>query len=442
MQTPQALNSLGLALLACFSTSFAHAASTEALVQSDNFEAAYKQGNLELHTREGDPQFDLAFAKAALRTGNLEDALFALDRVTLLQPDNAQARLLMAETLLALKSPDEALQQLAQVKKPTTAEFAQTDALFANIHSSRPAKPLQYTAWVDYSFGYDSNVNFGTYHDSFLGFGNVVVPLGKAATEQSANYNRIGLGGAVQKTLGAGQAVDAILTLGAKENLGEFFDQQSIRLNTGYSVKHRLNTIRVSFRYEQDEIDANHFRKLKGLLGQVTGPGSYAWNQGWETTTVLGIADLQYPNASVRDTTQYIVGYEGRKQLGNLAHTLRGYYVSENSDAGLAAIDRDVYTANWQVEHTNAKALCQYLPSTLTPFARLTYSYAKHDGSTLPAGDKRQDDIVSLGLGGRWNYTEKMTLRAEYNFLQNASNSSVNDLKRNLFEIGLRYSFL
>src|SRR5258708_12393226 len=78
--------------------------------------------------RAGDPEFDYLLGVAALDSGNLERAVFALERVLAVQPNNHLARAEIARAYLDMGERDAARQQfetqrrhpLPQAPKPTT----------------------------------------------------------------------------------------------------------------------------------------------------------------------------------------------------------------------------------------------------------------------------------------------------------------------------------
>src|SRR5207244_648186 len=62
--------------------------------------------------RAGDPEFDYLLGLAALDSGELERAVFALERVLAVQPDNHLARAEIARAYLEMGARDAARQEL------------------------------------------------------------------------------------------------------------------------------------------------------------------------------------------------------------------------------------------------------------------------------------------------------------------------------------------
>src|SRR4051812_6031670 len=85
---------IAVALFAVAASAFADALTDRArrLIAERNHQAAYKLLLPQEGTRAGDPEFDYLLGISALDSGDLERAVFALERVLAVQPNNHVAR--------------------------------------------------------------------------------------------------------------------------------------------------------------------------------------------------------------------------------------------------------------------------------------------------------------------------------------------------------------
>lgn len=456
------LRAVSVAALTGVLSAPALAASVEALVKAGKYQEAYQQGLAQQEAREGTPSFDSAFATAALRSGHPGEAMFAFDRMLVMNPNNVGARLGLAEAMIALKNHKGAQAELMVAGKMrlTPAQRHRLGELQARAEApadSGDSKAL----WVGFDVGHDSNVNEGTFHGTALAqgpFGAVV--LGPSATEQQAYFNNYSLGGYYVHQLSDGRALDVVGRIDQRENLGEEdFDTRHYRLNSGYSVTHKGELYRVAIRLEQDDLDSERYRTVWGIIGEHSFSGGYSWNRGWEHKLVTGMAriDYQQNETALRDVDQFLIGLHGKKTMGDIAHSLRGYFIYESAEdefPSSAGINpgkpahhngRRLYTLGWRGEFLNAAALAPNLMpnmDNMTPYLDIGAAYARHNGVLFAAGKHRKQFTVDLKMGVDWEWTDRLSLRAEYSHRWQDSNISLYDVRRHVFEVGARYDLM
>ena len=119
-------------------------------------------------TRAGEPGFDYLIGIAALDSGEALEAVFALERVVDLAPDNGPARAELARAYLALGETEDARKEFTKVKALELPEDVEQriDQYLATIDVYENATRTRFRPYVQMGLGYDSNVNGGTYNDS------------------------------------------------------------------------------------------------------------------------------------------------------------------------------------------------------------------------------------------------------------------------------------
>lgn len=110
---------LGLALAVLSVSALADLALDRAkqLLQQKQPEQAYELLLPLEAQRAGDPEFDYLLGIAALDSGHRERAIFALERVLAVQPNNALARAEIARAYLAVGEKDTARREFEAVKR-------------------------------------------------------------------------------------------------------------------------------------------------------------------------------------------------------------------------------------------------------------------------------------------------------------------------------------
>jgi outer membrane protein len=140
--------------------------------------------------RAGTPEFDYLLGIAALDAGHPGEAVFALERVLAVTPDNALARAEIARAYIELSELETARREIENVKASgSVPEGAQAtlDKYLSLIERARGGG-TRVRGYISLAGGYDTNINSGTDESSaaipFLG--NVVFQL---VDQTQANEN-------------------------------------------------------------------------------------------------------------------------------------------------------------------------------------------------------------------------------------------------------------
>jgi hypothetical protein len=174
---------LGAACLACLLAAPAAQADgvidrAAADIAAGNAQAAYDLLSPLEPDRAGDPEFDYLLGIAALDIGRATEAVFALERVLAMQPENLPARAELARALLALDEVESARVEFDTVSRadgiPPEAR-ATIDSYLAALRDApwgRAGKGVR--AFIAAGYGYDSNVVASS---DALGVGSGIVGL-------------------------------------------------------------------------------------------------------------------------------------------------------------------------------------------------------------------------------------------------------------------------
>jgi tetratricopeptide (TPR) repeat protein len=140
--------------------------------------------------RAGDPEYDYLLGVAALDSGEYERAVFALERVLAVQPNNHVARAEIARAFLAMGERDSARREFETVRQQTIPPEAKA-SIERYLAAIAASETTQIAGFVEFGVGSDSNVNSAT--DSPRG---IALPrykraaCGKRRPADSAGRNR------------------------------------------------------------------------------------------------------------------------------------------------------------------------------------------------------------------------------------------------------------
>src|SRR5690606_21397555 len=167
------------------------------LVGRGEAEAAYAALAAQLGLYAGDPEFDYLLGIAALDTGRAGEALLALERVLLVQPDHLQARAELGRAYLATGEYENARAAFRDVAARDIPPEARrlVGRYLGEIARLEPRQRIAITGLIGLEFGYDSDANVGSSSDEWiLGNGTPVIPLPVSLPKRSMVF---GIDGAI-----------------------------------------------------------------------------------------------------------------------------------------------------------------------------------------------------------------------------------------------------
>ena len=165
MSTHRRLNSF-VVLLALSSAAAADSVTQQAreLLNNQQAASAYELLAPRGEERAGEPDFDYLLGIAALDSGRPGQAVFALERVLAVRPDDALARAEIARAYFALSEYQTSRQEFENAKGnsevPATARTTMDKYLALIDRAQRGSQRV--SGYIGFSTGYDSNVNSGT----------------------------------------------------------------------------------------------------------------------------------------------------------------------------------------------------------------------------------------------------------------------------------------
>lgn len=386
--------------------------------------------------RAGDREYDFLLGLAALEAGQNTRAVFALERVLALDPNNTRARAEIARAYLALGETQTAQQEFETVKRQgVPADVSMTiDRYIAAARRIEDQNATQVSGYVEASIGYDTNVNVGPNKSSVAipGFGNLPFRLSDDSKANSDWFATAGAGVNVRTPLGNGYQLLAGLAANGRGNFDkQQFDTQSGDVNVGVSRTVGQDVYTVMGQTGVYYVDGGRYRNYTGLTGQ--------WQRNLDARNQVGAfvqyTDLQYPTQDVRDAKRWVGGasYAHLYRDGVMAFA-SAYLVGERPQQG------HVPWLGFDGLGVRVGGRYSYDAQTVL-FGGATYEYRAYNDEDPSFLKKRRDNQYGLLLGATYYMTKDWSLTPQVSLTYNESNTELNEYNREMVSLTVRREF-
>ena len=408
----------------------------KSLVDSGQNEKAYDYALKEITDFEGTPKFDYYYAIAAIDSGHANEGVFALERVLLLDPDNYAARLELARGYFILEEYARARQEFETVltasppKDVTSSVNLYLDAI--TIKEGR-YKTTQ-TAFVEFGFGSDSNVNSGPTIDSFdIGIFSVV--LDADSQEQDDTFSELKLGYNVSSPILPGTLYFLSLNADLHNNDDNSqYNTQAYTLDTGLKFHQGKNVITLNAFAQQVQLNHDDYRTLTGL--------NSSWlnnlSQKSSLQLYLQLSNQDYNQQSTSDASTVLLGgsYSQKFSVNYAPVLIAGLYLAQddpksNTDAARESTERDYFGVNLGAMFG--------LSDKLSAQLSLRYQDTKYGMLSWFTGKTRRDDHFTQTLNFIWRLDRHWALSAKASVIKNSSNVELFEYDRTVLSTNLRY---
>jgi len=411
------------------------------LIDARDPQAAYRLLAPLQSERAGDPKFDYLLGIAALDTGRNTEAVFALERVLSVQPNNLQARAEIARAYFGLKENDAAKREFQNVRKQNPPpEVAATidrflDAIDRSAVNSRPTARF----FIDGYAGYDTNVNSAT-ADRSIGvplFGGALFSLAPGASKVSSGYWGLAAGLSTRAPINARWALIAGFAANRRWNFDQSnFDTSFLDLNFGLTYQRNRDLLSFIAQFNNftvyDPIYTSAYREARG--------GTVQWQRDVDArnqfSAYVQYADLVYPDQTIRNADRYVggAGYAHAIRNGGptVYATLYGGLESQRNSS-VPQLGFDLYGARVGGE--------QVLSEKFTLFANAAYERRNYGGQDPFFLVDRRDNQYSATVGLNFYPARSWRLTAQMLGFWNDSNIPLYTFDRGLAELRLRRDF-
>ncbi len=242
--------------------------------------------------RAGEVEYDFLLGLSALDAGQNTRAVFALERVLAMEPNNTRARAEIARAYLALGETKTAAAEFQTVQRQgIPADVSMTiDRYIAEARRIDDVNTTLVTAYVEGTIGYDSNVNAGPSKAMMAlpGFGNLPFVLGKDSKSNADSFASLGAGANVRSPLGNGYVLLGGVSGLARANFSkDQFDTQSADANVGIMKTVDKDVFTVMAQTGVYYLNDDRYRNYTGLTGQ------------WQRTSMRAIRSACSPSTPI-----------------------------------------------------------------------------------------------------------------------------------------------
>lgn len=386
--------------------------------------------------RAGEVEYDFLLGLSALDAGQNTRAVFALERVLAMEPNNTRARAEIARAYLALGETKMAAAEFQTVQRQgIPADVSMTiDRYIAEARRIDDVNTTLVTAYVEGTIGYDSNVNAGPSKAMMAlpGFGNLPFVLGKDSKSNADSFASLGAGANVRSPLGNGYVLLGGVSGLARANFSkDQFDTQSADANVGIMKTVDKDVFTVMAQTGVYYLNDDRYRNYTGLTGQ--------WQRNLDARNQVGVfaqySDLHYPTMDARDADRWVAGasYAHLYRDGVMAFA-SAYYVTENpqeSHVGWLGFDGYGVRLGGRVNYD----------AQTTFFGGVTYERREYDKQDPIFLTKRKDNQYGLLFGATRFLSKDWSVTPQLSWTVNSSNTEINDYHRELVSVTLRREF-
>jgi outer membrane protein len=385
--------------------------------------------------RAGIPAYDYLLGIAALDAGDPQRAIFALERVLAVEPNNARARAELARAYLAVGNQDGARQEFDNVRRmnPPADVRATIDRYLAAISTPEAERPVR--GYLGFGLGRDTNINTATSQSSIF-FPGLNLTGTFTGTQQRANFASLMGGVEAAFPLNENWAAVGSVNANTKRNIGKSYDSLDLSANAGvrYTLeRHRVTVLGNAAALKVDDPTIDTKRRSTGAMAQ--------WQFQAAERTQIGLtgqlSHLRYPGQEVRNAKRKIVG----AQLGHGFVGAWSPYVFASAYTGREKA-RD---ANFQVFSFRPIGAALGAQVTLAPSVTATAStsferrrYAAFDAAW---GNTRRDTTWDARFGVQWAFAPTWSLNPEVSFTRNRSNQALSQFSRTMVSATVRKEF-
>jgi tetratricopeptide (TPR) repeat protein len=428
---------LAFALLAAAASAVADALTDRAkqLIQQGQQKAAYELLLPQEGNRAGDPEFDYLLGIAANDVGQHERAVFALERVLAVQPDNTLARAEIAKAYFAMGERDTARREFETVRKqPIPPQAKETIDRFLSAIAA--AEVTQVSGFLEFGLGYDTNVNSATGANQIAipALAGIVATLDSSATSKSDKFASLTGGLNITHLLTKEFAMVGGVAAAAKVNETENrFDTTSVDANLGGRWASGADAITLGGQYQTFQLDHATYRNTSG--------GVLQWQHSYDTRSQVTLygqyAELRYPNQSIRDANRKILGtaiahvFDGDAQPVLFASVYGGR--EDELAEGVPHLGHVPYGVRLggQVR----------LSAGLSAFANTSLEHRKYGGPEPLFLVRREDNQLDVSGGLSYVIRPGTTLIGQIAHTDNHSNVEIDKFRRTLATLSLRFNF-
>jgi len=390
------------------------------LLDNGKYQHAYQLLDDNEASLAGDPDFDYLLGTAAVMTKNYEQAIYVFERVLVLRPNHAGARLDMAISYFHLGNYEYAKRELQIILKLYRKSAPKPILNAVNSYLSRIEDKLtkfkqSYTASL--SIGIDDNVNARSDYETVMG---------ATLAEKVKTSNKT-------VTLGALYSYNHSNTLSSSYNIlldasdyinHSELNKSKIFLKTSLKKDHGLWSASIGPSLTISKLDGEKLYTQKALDMSV----SRQTSKTTLTTFSLNESRMRFDKDSNKssDTDKTTATIRGSKSFKDYRLTLSMFAINEKSMGGRADGDN-------KVKGLNVSASTKFLSGVGN--VKIAYQQNEYQQLNTLFMVERKDRKPTLSLGYNFPVSKDVTASINFSHIKSLSNIDLYDYQKNQISI-------
>lgn len=392
------------------------------LAESGAAQQAFQMLEPQEMQRSGDPDFDLVLGIAANQAGHYTRAIFALERVLMVNPNNARARAELGHALYSVGDNAGAKAMLGQAKEqgiPTEAARS-IDQLLQTIERIEAEAKTTTRGYVEATAGFDSNVNSAPDNKAF------------GLKPVSSQFGGMGVG--ISGRTALAPRWSAIGSLNASFRAHEAnalaYDNTQIDGSLGAAYRVDRDEYTVALQAGNSTIASIPARTSWNITGEWT----HRFDGFRQFNAYAQVGQLRYPQ-QIRNVDRYTVGASyGQQFKSGLSAYGSGYIGQElTMEPGVVHLGQQFIGIRGGLQ--------QPFSETLAGFATLSLEDRGYNGPDPLFGSVRHDQQWGLNLGTIWVPAKAWRVTSQWAYAQNVSNLSTSAFEKHALSVTARREF-
>jgi len=404
--------------------------------------AAYNYASTYLSQMEGNPYFDYLYGVSAIDTGHASQGVFALERVTLMVPEDHVARLELARGYFILE------------------EYARARKEFERVMAINPPKPVKDTAqrfldmirireakyhttsngFLAFGMGSDSNVNSGADDDLAL----LIPGLTTESLGQDDTFATLVAAWQITQPFAPGWMFNSTFTANTRINSDhDEFNTLTATIQTGINRLYKDSNYKVNIILQQFNLDSTKYRTLGGM--------NLEWHNSLTQKSKMNLS-LQYAVLDYEDSAQEFRNSSLITFNTGYTHAFTGPWAPvlfSNINIGTETVDDD--TASGALENTerdiqgvNLGVLLNFSTKLglQTSFNLQNSNYATEQLDVISSDQVvRDDNFYSANISLLWLFNKDVRLDTKVSYSKNDSNIKSFNYDKTQVNLNVHYAF-
>jgi len=379
----------------------------------------------------GETRYDFLLGLSAQKAGLYHEAVFAFERVLLVQPDNDRARTELAFTYFLTGEDETSKKLFLQVlsRNPPITVQDNINKLITAIEKRISARQHMLTGHVELKQGWDSNVNSATSNTEVTILG-ITFTIGEAG--QATEDTFTGLETALNYTYKQNKntAWFANYMFIGRENNTEDFDTQVNSIQLGPIINTSFGRLRFPLQLQSVRLNTRTYQQANSFSTELT-----RFHQTFSSSYFLQHSQIRYPESPAQDVDSNLLGIG----LSTASKGALNYHLTlfHSEDSAL----EDSYDFNAKTT-TGLQAGINWSLSRwhiLQP--KILYQTMEYDAIHPFFTDLREDDYTSISLKWLWRLESTWTLTTSLEDISNDSTVGLYQYARQQVYLGIKHNF-